>query len=269
MITEILVRLPVKSVLICKSVCKPWLSTISNPYFVKYQLQRAMNNPNTLLIIKDYALGDEKEGTLTTLDMFPVQINSLVMPSMFSAYPLVGSCNGIVCVENISNSIYLWNPSIRQYKRIAGPFRFELQYKLGFGFDSISNDYKVICIMYKTWTEVKVPEVFVYSANADSWRNFEDPVLENLKIYWGYHVVVKGVVYFYNVNEFISFDLHKEVFGLVPFLDPINKRCLGSWILKVLLLCSFSLMVMDVNMIYGRWMMLLTRCLGPRNAALI
>ncbi|KAL1816661.1 hypothetical protein ACET3Z_019235 [Daucus carota] len=222
MITEILIRLPEKSVLICKSVCKPWLSTISNPGFVKYQIQHAMNNPNTLLVIKNYALGDEKRGTFTTLDMFP-KVKSLVMPSMFSQFPVVGYSNGIVCLENISNyAIYLWNPTIRQYKKIDAPFRCRFNYKLGFGFDSISNDYKVFGIVYETWTAV-IPLVFVYSANADSWRKFQDPVLEKLNpIYKDCHVVAKGVLYFYNRNELISFDLHKEVFGLVPFpsLDP-------------------------------------------------
>ncbi|KAK1398895.1 hypothetical protein POM88_008758 [Heracleum sosnowskyi] len=57
MMTEVVLRLPVKSLLICKSVCKPWLSTISNPHFLKSHIQHSITisrNVPTLLNIIDF-----------------------------------------------------------------------------------------------------------------------------------------------------------------------------------------------------------------------
>lgn len=62
LIREVLLRVPVKSLLVCKSVCKPWLSTISNPNFIKSHLHHVLtasqNNPTLLETQKPRPLYD-------------------------------------------------------------------------------------------------------------------------------------------------------------------------------------------------------------------
>lgn len=159
-----------------------------------------------------------------TLDTSPVQVDSLVMQRMFSEFPVVGSCNGIICLENMSgNVVYLWNPCTRQYRRILAPLQGKTGYKMGFGYDSISDDYKVLCIVSV------LSKVFVYSANAYSWRQFQDPILKKVEMDTKTNiVVVKGVLYFdCTDNGLISFDLHKEVFRLVMFPTIIQGQMLN------------------------------------------
>ncbi|KAG5001241.1 hypothetical protein JHK87_022313 [Glycine soja] len=48
LIVEILLRLPIKSLLRFKCVCKSWLSFISNPHFVKSHLVVAPTNQTLL-----------------------------------------------------------------------------------------------------------------------------------------------------------------------------------------------------------------------------
>ncbi|XP_017253017.1 F-box/kelch-repeat protein At3g23880-like [Daucus carota subsp. sativus] len=260
-ISEILLRLPVKSLLQCKSVCKPWLSLISTPHFVKSQLHRAitasMNTP-TLLCIHRPPLTEEElarklafEAEITTLrsnisdepqqqrrrqlvdqalldaaaqdlSSCPVRFDHLVMPRLFSThYSIRSVCNGILCLANsFGNVVYLWNPSIGKFKKLPVPEPHTcttMPVKVGFGYDPISDDYKVFRVVSEKEFDV-VPLIQVYSSNADSWTNeFKAPILKNVEHYGRTNVVVDGVLYFDNHEDhLISFDLHNEIFGLVP-----------------------------------------------------
>lgn len=270
MVTEILLRLPVKSLLQCKSVCKLWLSIISDPYIIKSHLHRAIsasiNDPSALNI--EYSPLDEddlvfngstqtilstlvectaelqqqrrrpcqpvKEGlNRQDLSSSPVHFNCLLMPHLFDYSRVISSYNGIICLADyFGRAIYLWNPSIRQCRKLPSvkPYATRsMPVKIGFGYDSISDGYKVFRIVFENIFDI-VPIVQVYSTSADIWREFRAPILKNWKIYKQTNIVVNGIMYFDGGDELISFDLHKEVFGLVSFPSFIQRK--GSDVLE-------------------------------------
>ncbi|XP_063950444.1 putative F-box protein At1g32420 [Daucus carota subsp. sativus] len=271
MVAEILLRLPVKALLQCKSVCKLWLSIISNSYFIKSHLHRAitasMINPSVLNIEclppdeDNLAFDVSTVAILSTLDECTAELQQqrrrqcrlvndgpsnlrqdlsssllhfdhLVMPRLFNHFRVISSYNGIICLANYFGSeVYLWNPSIRRCKKLPSfkPYATRsMPIKIGFGYDSISNSYKVFRIVYEKILDI-IPIVQVYSTNDDIWRDFRAPILKNWKIYKQTNIVVNGVMYFDSGDELISFDLHKEVFGIVPFPNFIQRK--GSDIL--------------------------------------
>ncbi|KAK1398925.1 hypothetical protein POM88_008788 [Heracleum sosnowskyi] len=241
---EILSKLPVKTLLLCKSVCKSWLNIISSSYFVQCHVHRAIiasrNNP-TLLAIQN-PVGD-MAFAMSTLDLVIHQpqwrskavvdgngrVDRLVMPHLFAYCRVVGSYNGIICLSNrFGNVVYLWNPSIRKCRKIPIPgdlLIIKSPIKIGFGYDSISNDYKVLRIVFGEKDDI-VPVVRVYSANADLWREFRAPILKSWKFasHLQTKIVVNGVLYFDGGDELISFDLHREILGLVPFPSCIFRK---------------------------------------------
>ncbi|KAL1816568.1 hypothetical protein ACET3Z_019142 [Daucus carota] len=90
-------------------------------------------------------------------------------------------------------------------------------------YDSISDAYKFFRIVCEKMYD-KVPIVQVYSTSTDSWREFRDPILKNYENFDRRNVVVNGVLYFDGVDELISFDLHNEVFGQVPFPSWVTRK---------------------------------------------
>ncbi|KAK9284814.1 hypothetical protein L1049_023991 [Liquidambar formosana] len=69
---EILLRLPLKTLVQCTSVCKSWSSTITNPSFITTHLNRSTasnTNSNTdLLLLRQFSKNQEKERYSLRLD---------------------------------------------------------------------------------------------------------------------------------------------------------------------------------------------------------
>ncbi|XP_017225960.1 putative F-box protein At3g16210 [Daucus carota subsp. sativus] len=237
---EILARLPVKTLIRFKSVCKTWLSIISNPSFITSQLHNAITasktNP-TVAILSDYRhhhLINEVflDVSRHYFSSYPINVDSLVFPPQLDYYLAISnkSYNGIICLIDRSHVGYLWNPSIRQYLKLP-PSPYKYTFHLGFGYDSISGSYKVIRFMFgEDTTDNYVPIVLVYSTATGCWKDIRAPNWGNKFRYMDQiDVVVDGVLYADCEDTIISLDLHEEVFGLVPYPEFVQRK--GSSVL--------------------------------------
>ncbi|KAM7523260.1 hypothetical protein LguiA_013162 [Lonicera macranthoides] len=92
---------------------------------------------------------------------------------------IVGSCNGLLCLIDTENYIFLWNPSTRKYRKSPisriplGGVEFVV---FGFGYDDVRNDYKVVRMVqfYGKDKNSKNSEVSVYALKSDSLRGIGD-----------------------------------------------------------------------------------------------
>ncbi|XP_050140279.1 F-box protein CPR1-like isoform X3 [Malus sylvestris] len=168
-IHDILFRLPPKSLIICTSVCKPWNSMIKSPSFIRTHLSRTIDLNNqfgTHLLLLDcirplYSYVNDKFPMQRYCSLrydnlafdeyckleFPVAPKEELRNKVLD---MVGVCNGLVLLADnkvcSGNTFILCNPSMR--KSVTLP-KFHLNIKMdlvyiGFGFDAVTNDYKVV-----------------------------------------------------------------------------------------------------------------------------
>ncbi|CAL0334633.1 unnamed protein product [Lupinus luteus] len=179
LIIEILSRVPVKSLIQFKCVCKSWKTLISNPEFAKKNFSTIDHHHHLLLKSND------------TLDNFIVRSYSL--PSIFEtsppisnqvSYPLntqncfdiiIGSCDGILCFAvNISCAL-LWNPAIGAFKKLPPLKKYNI---FGFGFDQCSDSYKVVAILRRRHSSdgrnAYTTKVKIHNLGTDSWRRIKE-----------------------------------------------------------------------------------------------
>ncbi|XP_049344315.1 F-box/kelch-repeat protein At3g23880-like [Solanum verrucosum] len=109
------------------------------------------------------------------------QVVSLIPPNYFMSrdisYPLVSSCNGLLCMV-YSFTIFIWNPAVRKYKTVQKPDHYvSMLYGYestlyGFVYDSSCDDYKIIAIF-----EINAKDshyiVGIYSVNNESWKKID------------------------------------------------------------------------------------------------
>ncbi|KAM7497959.1 hypothetical protein LguiA_022373 [Lonicera macranthoides] len=237
--TEIMTRLPMKTLLQCTSVCKSWYSLIISPNFITAHLNR---NNNSNQIVVRYFIADNK---LTGKDQYSVHIDNeafekletleFPLPGYFS---IMGSCNGLICLSNLHFMI-LWNPSVRKYVTLPTPSvtyesRGRFQQTIGFGFDSASNDYKVVSVVYLRpdgLTVLPGPKVELYELSTSSWRNINAGDFKYIISERDPQAFLDGVVHWTGKegdglpNWIVSFDMENEAFGVMMVPPSLQQEC--------------------------------------------
>ncbi|XP_058185591.1 F-box/kelch-repeat protein At3g06240-like [Rhododendron vialii] len=184
LLMEILLRLPVKSLLRFKSVCKNWYALIQNPSFISLHHDHFTSipvNQNTdCLFVK----GSLEGGMGVFCRFMPFQLQKLSClhvigsadPPVYTeelggmalsfvtgenpvedidisftgidieALQILGPCNGVVCLTSgLNSTIVICNPSMNEFRVLPQPsYKNDFFSNLGIGYDPITNDYKVV-----------------------------------------------------------------------------------------------------------------------------
>ncbi|XP_059661216.1 F-box protein CPR1-like [Cornus florida] len=186
-VVEILARVPVRSLLRFTSVCKLWYSLITNPSFISTQLNRTISNTTTtnnhLLFVRHYNMFQDIGRYAIHFDNESLDVYmELECPftTVNDYFRIVGVCNGLICLsddyDSHTDTVIIWNPSIRKSVNLPQPglrFASHGMCLLGFGVDSLNDDYKVVRVLYEAENHnYKVPpSVEVYTLNTGTWRN--------------------------------------------------------------------------------------------------
>lgn len=247
LLMEILSRLPVRTLLQFQVVCKSWYGIIKNPYFISKHLKNYCSNNDDRggCLITQYAMpqvGELQVHELLVDDKtYKVLAYETIRTPKYNTY-LCGPCDGIYyqwCKGE--DERFLWNPALNEFKvlpRISMNPTNSLSHMnfdgvtefYGFGYDSVTKDYKVIVIKgYKDTTKYSSHDkytdyplsIFIYSLRNDSWRYWGDLpkyyylshntcyVFVNDNVYW------LGSTKSYSIFDFdviISFNLASENF---------------------------------------------------------
>ncbi|CAI0374809.1 unnamed protein product [Linum tenue] len=166
LVTNILLRLPVAAILRCRGVCKPWLSLIDSPRFAKLQMDysAATTKNAALFILEDdgYENGDLhfapyidgiRRETCLDFRSNPSSSAQVGVKIPRECVTLFGSCNGLLCFGLGFENAIITNPATRRSHvtpAITNLLSFGskgdciYRYGCGFGYDSVSGDYKVV-----------------------------------------------------------------------------------------------------------------------------
>ncbi|KAK9285776.1 hypothetical protein L1049_024977 [Liquidambar formosana] len=175
---DILSRLPVRSLLRFRCVCKSWNALISDPHFVKTHLNRATTSDNNtyqqsqrILILSETVQSMDFE--TSSGDPSVVELDSLSKISKCSLF-IAGSCNGLVCLE-CNQDIFLCNPATREYRKLPTPGHCPTILTFyGFGYDSSIDDYKMIRIIPNNMNYLGISSADVLTLKTNSWRRISD-----------------------------------------------------------------------------------------------
>ncbi|XP_059629485.1 putative F-box protein At4g38870 isoform X2 [Cornus florida] len=251
LIIEILSKLPVKSLIRARAVCKNWYTIIKNSSFVTKHFNHHTNNNSGRLFIYRVVKNTRK----CIFSLFPDEtlagtppVHQDVVVDMPCYIRIVASpYNGILCLFNRpSNSFAMWNPATREFRALpvlSGNFPPNLVRCgeiCGFGLDLITNDYKVVWI----WNTMSVfkgtsfgpYQVAVYTLSTDSWR-YLDVVLPYSCIESPLsNTCINGVYHWCAMNNdnhpvILSFDMGTELFHEIRDI-PSSREFgwpLGFW----------------------------------------
>ncbi|XP_062170528.1 F-box/kelch-repeat protein At3g23880-like [Alnus glutinosa] len=204
-ISDILLRLPVKSLMRFIGVNKAWFSIINSPTFAFTHLARTNrshdnHNDRLLLLTVSCKAKEEPKGRrryITTavtaglgkqvteqdqsIKSFDENIELSFSYKNLKHFEVVGSCNGLVLLKRYVNTLVLWNPLLGKFVTLPKPgnsgYNESWLRSTGweFGFDLRKNDCKVVKIvcLENNIGSAKVDSlVQVFSLRTGCWRSF-------------------------------------------------------------------------------------------------
>lgn len=259
-VIQILKRLPVKTLLRFRCVCKLWKEIIDSSSFMLEHL--AVQNPNFL--------AERKRSELFVVD--PNCTHPLVdrlmwdkildhVPAMMPKFNVVGTLHGVICLHDICLGFALWNPSIhkvlyRPFPKIRG-VEWPVRVSYGchaFWIDPSSKEFKFLAFNAVVWdsnvddddeeededVEEKEDRI-LFSSTEMAWRLYRpgvvlcwEPIGETPAL------MIKGIAYWVGIykeghdkqrlNVMLSFDFVQESFDFIgiPTRNPFPCQWRGN-----------------------------------------
>ncbi|MCH83740.1 F-box/kelch-repeat protein [Trifolium medium] len=227
LVFQILLRLPVRSLLEFKRVCKSWKTLISDPKFAKSHLQNLKMNPS---ITHQHIFTSLLIYEPSKIAYFPVKpllenrserpTTKLVELCMENRFLIIGSCNGLLCLFDMDQGyVKLWNPSIGFESKKSPTLdcydKWSITYN-GFGYDHINDKYKLLVVVGRSGSNYSEKVTQIYTFGGTSWttiQNFPSSInfvgkFVNGTLNW---VIIKSGVSS-NQTVILSFDLEKETY---------------------------------------------------------
>ncbi|KAK6135610.1 hypothetical protein DH2020_030658 [Rehmannia glutinosa] len=229
---EMLLRLPAKSLFRFRTVCKAWRRIIDDPSFIKSHNNN--QHSDTTLFIRTstgtlYSLSlDSLNYTNGQQTIDVTHVKNVVRQGVprLPAFP-VASCHGLILISHydIKKIWVIWNPLTGEFHELPQP---DIDVRLigsGLGYDSVSDDYKVVRIDEMCRNGKVVYQTFVYSLKLNSWKMIRDCPCD---FSWGSQgVFLNGALHWISWDMIIALDLAVEDYRQLPLPSvrlPVDKR---------------------------------------------
>ncbi|KAK4373806.1 hypothetical protein RND71_004483 [Anisodus tanguticus] len=169
-IMDILSGLPVRSLLRFKCVSRFWMTSISEPYFTMKHLNHAKNNQNSQKYLLANATLIKRTRTIQLVEErqkldWPSNAKqwSRTLYCCYDSLALIGCLN----YPDKHFLLLLWNPSTRESIVLPDPKFSPEEYPIyGLGYDSTSDDYKILIIDLESRSEI-------LGLKSGSWRKID------------------------------------------------------------------------------------------------
>ncbi|RHN51700.1 putative F-box domain, NAC domain-containing protein [Medicago truncatula] len=277
--THIFLQLPIKSLLICKCVCKIWKAMISEPHFAKLHFERSPISlmirtryyrrvSRTLYLLecdpKKFEIGSNNHVKLEPIFRLTLRgdVKSLRMKYK-SKHPyiacnrdrdnfsIVNSCNGLLCLSQptTGNPLVICNPFMGEFIRLPEANTVRMPHdtvrvigqEAGFGFYPTTNEYKVIHIWRRSVIRVNSSSDVEH---VERLQSFPSP-----PVAFGSHVQDQIDKY-----DFLPSNIHismGELKGFLYICDSNSLKYVTMWVMNEYGIGESWTKVYHINTLYN------------------
>ncbi|XP_030530773.2 F-box protein At5g49610-like [Rhodamnia argentea] len=220
-ISEILCKLPIDSILRCRCVCKAWCYLTKNPTFIEQLLDSSVDKQPGL-ILEPFCADDSTQPFLL-VDIEGRRVRQIHIDPL-KGLRAMGTCRGLLCVGSPSalDPVFVCNPITREYRRLPTSGETDIGgHEVGLGFDPSAGKYKVL----RTYVNEGRRFFEVTTLGESSWRRLDVP--DGWQAYFVYQPIFwNGAIHWRTSRKgrdfIISFDVRHEKFRMISFPKDVH-----------------------------------------------
>ncbi|CAN6927697.1 unnamed protein product [Brassica oleracea var. botrytis] len=229
LISEILSKLPAKSVGRFRCVSKLWSSITTAPYFInKFETQSRQKKPSLLVTFKKgdrlfvFSIPQDRQSSNEphTIPSQPVHSYHMTYPKSRRFFPRA-SVHGLICCFQKAKKLIIWNPTTRKLYTLTKPEKRWKYATFLLGYDPTDAKYKVLCIRFGDTTDEGC--VLTLGSAQESWRRIKTNHKHYVYTYPAY-VCTNGFIYYTayadktdRIGFIMSFDVRSEKFRMIKY----------------------------------------------------
>ncbi|XP_019244633.1 PREDICTED: F-box protein At5g07610-like [Nicotiana attenuata] len=246
-LTIILLRLPVKSLIIFRRVSKQWSSLISDPYFCHSHTIYSIKKNPSFLSPSGFFIYNSLYNQFLSFSLSRKRSKPSLPSLSFLGQncKILQSCSGLLLCRLNCGTFCVCNPTTGKFKilpsaKVDGEFSWISPFTLAFD-PSRSPNYRVVCFK-RIKKESPEPTgsyyflIFIYLSEMDIWKSsntFEVNMCPDMAA----GIFSNGVVHWACHEQYIRFDMNEEKVMLMrlPFVYVFNNEhsweigCLWQW----------------------------------------
>ena len=255
LLEEILLRVPVKSMICFRCVKKSWHTLFQDLTFITKHFRHHLSykrpsrlircdrnknmrcilymvkklcGPSTNTLLRFHFDDDLDDGGF----VFFIEGFSMY----FDRIDICVCFNGIICLGHSSVGFVLWNSEIKEFKDVPAPPSPNVGYHkstCAFGYNHYSNEFKVVSIYtkFQRHTGLLSPSIQIYNESTGYWRQIDTLFDQSVICFPGYYneLFFNGVYHWtgcilmdergQHLEAIISFDMREEVFRTIKMPD--------------------------------------------------
>ncbi|RID56864.1 hypothetical protein BRARA_F00285 [Brassica rapa] len=239
LISEILSKLPAKSVGKFRCVSKLWSSVTTDPYFInKFETQSRQKKPSLLVTFKRddrlfvFSIPQDRQPSnyeYHSIASQPVHSYHMRYPKSRRFFPRVSVHGLISCFQEETKPI-IWNPTTRKLLTLTKPEKSWDYATFFLGYDPVDATHKVLCMRF----DETIDEYRVFAlGSGESWRMIKTSHKHYVNSYPTRHVCTNGFIYYKAYSDkterfgfIMSFDVRSEEFHVIKL--PCNNSGPGG-----------------------------------------
>ncbi|VFQ87315.1 unnamed protein product [Cuscuta campestris] len=234
---EILGRVPIKTCLACKLVCKEWYHIVVTPEFSSFRLRCNASRFTTILFYNGWVSGGggvdfhmvEFEKALDVDDSDnDVGVDDLSIIKVLQKFGAPGQrlhvssqCNGVVCLENNNDDYFVCNLLTSQCVNVLNVHQLKKQYEIiscELGCCPTSGQFKVLIMLWDTAKKIQLAKI--QTLGNGEWRNVDNVPLRMLS---GGGCYLNGSSHWCGRTYIWVFHFGTEMFMRMPIPDNITS----------------------------------------------
>ncbi|PSR96590.1 F-box protein [Actinidia chinensis var. chinensis] len=227
-ISEILCRLPIESILTCQFVCKTWYGVTRDPCFVN----KHSHFQPTQLILKPWPCEDISDASshLVLVDIEEHKARRIPIEKSLLGLDIMCFCNGLFCLAlgSKADPVVIYNPITRENVFLpSSGSKFDYHsHKVGLGFDLSSGKYKVVRACRFVGANGKTVRFEIISLGDSSWRGLSVP--QSMLDFIHLEVVFWNGSLFWKLTldkkiSIVEFNLSNEKFTVISLPENLSQ----------------------------------------------